>query len=252
MLVLSKITNFLKNETSSKKGYTLIELLTVIGIFTIIASFTFATFFELNKLSNQRVDQSRITIYNKAFEDFRFTDYSALQSTAKEKVVLVEGGKVKINQYLNLGGHDLEALSKSGRGNFPQTKQECIAAIRAYCGTNDILPTPAAGMSYGYFYNKLEGICVLKAISDVPTTSSDWIHLDDYYYLITNFVRGDANGDGMFNNSDIAFLSAFINGTGSLTGYHYNACDLNDDGLVNSADKTIAEKAISEGKVLFW
>ena len=103
----------------SKKGYTLIELLTVMAILVVVASFTFSVFFELNKISDNRVDQSRIVIYNKAFEDFRFTDYSTLQSTPDDHVVVVEGGKIKINQYFNLSGEDANALANSTRRRSP-------------------------------------------------------------------------------------------------------------------------------------
>ena len=174
-----KIKNtFLK----SKKGYTLLELLAVVGIIAIVATFSLAVFSELDKISNNRVDMNRVLIYNRAFEDFRFTDYTTLTSTKTEnKVVIVEGGSIKINQYLNLEDVDVEALSYSGRGSYPQNAEQCIAAIRAYCGTNDILQDPAVGMSYTFVYNVSQGKCEVKAISDIDTSNPDWIDLNAAY-----------------------------------------------------------------------
>lgn len=175
---MTKIKTFLKN----KRGYTLVELLVVIAIITIVASFSFVVFAELDRISDNRVDQSRIVIYNRAFEDFRFTDYSALTSVkTEENVIIIEGGSIKINQYFNLKDDDIEALSFSGRGRYPQNAEQCIAAIRAYCGTNEILQDPEAGMTYAYFYNITNGKCEVKSITDTDASNPNWINLNDAY-----------------------------------------------------------------------
>ena len=240
----------------SKKGYTLIELLTVMAILIVVASFTFSVFFELNKISDNRVDQSRIVIYNKAFEDFRFTDYSTLQSTPDDHVVVVEGGKIKINQYFNLSGEDANALANSGKGRYPQTKRECVAVIRAYCGTNQILPFPAAGISYSYFYHVSEGKCYVKAISDVDPSDSDWINLNEYYTLITEYKLGDPNNDGIINDQDAEVVRKIINNpTDSTTDAYLLKCaDVNQDGLYTMADYNLLTSLINEHKTqeLVW
>lgn len=240
----------------SKKGYTLIELLTVMAILVVVASFTFSVFFELNKISDNRVDQSRIVIYNKAFEDFRFTDYSTLQSTPDDHVVVVEGGKIKINQYFNLSGEDANALANSGKGRYPQTKRECVAVIRAYCGTNQILPFPAAGISYSYFYNISEGKCYVKAISDIDPSDSDWINLNEYYTLITEYKLGDPNNDGIVNEQDAEIIRKIINNPADSTtdAYLLKCADVNQDGLYTMADYNLLTSLINEHKTqeLVW
>lgn len=234
----------------SKKGYTLVELLAVIAILTIIASLTFSVFIQLNRVSNGRVDQSRITIYNKAFEDFRFTDYSTLQATPDERVVIVEGGKVKINQYLNLTGEDIEALSLSGKGSYPKTKRECIAAIRAYCGTNDILPVPAAGVSYSYFYYIPDGKCYLKATADVDTSDINWINLSEYYILINNYKLGDVNNDKVINETDATIIQSFVNNTYSFTDHYLYLCaDIDSNGKIEANDYTLLYELVSTNQV---
>ena len=231
---------------SSKKAYTLVELLAVVAITVIIAAFTFSVFAELNRVSDIRVDQSRIVIYNKAFEDFRFTDYSTLQSTAKDKVVIAQGGKVKINQYLNLSNEDVEALSNSGKGKYPQTKRECVAVIRAYCGTNEILPSPAAGISYSYYYHIPEGKCYVKTVDEIDPADTDWINLNEYYTLITQYMLGDVNGDSIINSDDVTAISQYAAGLYSFTDpYHFFCADINNDGQVNSTDSAMLSQYVN-------
>lgn len=237
----------------TKKGYTLVELLAVIAIITIIATFTFSMFGELNRLSNARVDQSRITIYNKAFEDFRFTDYSTLQSVPKEKVTVVSNGKVKINQYLNLSPADINALSNSGRGRYPATFQECVATIRAYCGTNDILPAPAAGMSYSYFYNINQGKCYVYETDNPSVQGSNWINLNEYYHMITNYKLGDANGDGSVNINDVNYIKKLS--VGLITEqdpYKLECADVNRDGNITVKDYELLQKHLAGQADINW
>jgi prepilin-type N-terminal cleavage/methylation domain-containing protein len=230
----------------SKKGYTLIELLAVIAIIVIIASFTFSVFAELKRVSDNRVDQSRVVIYNKAFEDFRFTDYSTLQSTAKDKVIIAQGGKVKVNQYLNLSSEDVEALSNSGKGKYPQSKRECVAAIRAYCGTNDILPSPSVGPSYSYFYHIPEGKCYVKAVDEVDLHDTEWVNLNEYYILITNYILGDVNGDKTISSDDVDIIAQYVAGVYSFSDpYHFFCADLDNNGEVNSIDTSILAQYVS-------
>ena len=242
------------NFLHSKKGYTLIELLAVLAILMIIATISLSVFSDLDRISDNRVDQSRILIYNKAFEDFRFTDYSTLQSTPDDQVVIVQGGKVKINQYLNLTMEDVEALSSSGKGRYPQTKRECVAVIRAYCGTNEILPFPALGMSYSYFYHIPEGKCYVKATSDVSPLDTDWINLNEYYTLISSYVLGDVDGNKVIDNRDLGVLARVVAGTHSFSDpYLYSSADVNQDGNVNSDDYTYLNNFLTNnGKEPKW
>ncbi len=230
----------------SKKGYTLIEILAVLAVMMIVITISLSAFTGINRMSNTRIDQSRILIYNKAFEDFRFTDYSTLQSTTKDKVVIVQGGKVKVNQYLNLTMEDVEALSNSGKGKYPQTKRECVAVIRAYCGTNDILPEPALGPSYSYFYHISEGKCHIKPVSEISLTDTDWINLNEYYHIISNYLLGDIDGNKKIDNDDLLVLARYLNGSYSFNDpYLFAAADVNQDGNVNGNDHTFLAEVVS-------
>lgn len=233
----------------SKKGYTLIEVLAVLAVMMIVITISLSAFLGIDRMSNNRVDQSRILIYNKAFEDFRFTDYSTLQSTSKENVVIMQGGKVKVNQYLNLTMEDVQALSNSGKGRYPQTKRECVAVIRAYCGTNSILPTPALGISYSYFYHVSEGKCYVKPISDISPTDTDWINLNEYYHIISNYVLGDLDGNKKIDNEDLVILARYVGGSHSFNDpYLYSAADVNQDGAVNNADHVYLTEVVNGSK----
>lgn len=238
----------------SKKGYTLIEILAVLAVMMIVITISLSAFSGINRMSNNRVDQSRILIYNKAFEDFRFTDYSTLQSTTQDKVVIVQGGKVKVNQYLNLTMEDVEALSNSGKGKYPQTKRECVAVIRAYCGTNNILPEPALGPSYSYFYHVSEGKCQVRPVSDVPAGDADWINLNEYYHIISNYLLGDIDGNKKIDNEDLVTLARYLGGSHSFNDpYLFTAADVNQDGTVNNDDHVFLTKVVNGSeKEPFW
>lgn len=239
---------------SFKKGYTLVELLAALAVLMIVTTLSLSVFSDLDRISNNRVDQSRILIYNKAFEDFRFTDYSTLQSTPEENVVIMQGGKIKINQYLNLTMEDVEALSNSGKGRYPQTKRECVAVIRAYCGTNQILPSPALGPSYSYFYHIPEGKCYVKPVSDISPSDTDWINLNEYYYLISTYLLGDVDGNKKIDNEDLVVLARFLGGSHSFNDpYLYSAADVNQDGNVNNDDHVFLTEIVNGSKEEpFW
>jgi len=241
-------------DISFKKGYTLVELLAVLAVLMIIAAISLSVFSDLDRISDSRVDQSRILIYNKAFEDFRFTDYSTLQSTPEESVVIMQGGKVKINQYLNLSMEDVEALASSGKGRYPQNKRECIAVIRAYCGTNNILPFPASGPSYSYFYHIPEGKCHVKAVSDISPLDTDWINLNEYYTVISEYVLGDVDGNKKIELNDLTMLSNYLASSYSFSDpYLYLCADLNQNGAVDYNDLTFLEGVINgNNKVPTW
>jgi hypothetical protein len=60
---------------------------------------------------------------------------------------------------------------------------------------------------------------------------SNWVNID------TSFIRGDVNGDGTVNISDVTGLIDYIL-SGSASGVNVNAADCNQDGNVNISDVT--------------
>ena len=240
---------------NKKSGYTLVELLAVLAVLMIVLTISLSVFRNLDRLANQRIDEGRIVIYNKAFEDFKFNDYSTLQATKDEKVILTDNDGVKINQYLNLSSEDINALSESGKGRYPKTLEECTAAIRAYCGTSSMIPTPALGMSYRYYYHIPSGKCFVKHISEIDASNQDdWINLnDDYAYLVAYYMLGDVSGDKTLDEKDVETLLSFINGGYSFNDpYLYRCCDTNRDGKVNNRDLMLLQTAIQNGTTLNW
>ncbi|MDR3638757.1 MAG: Ig-like domain-containing protein [Isosphaeraceae bacterium] len=60
-------------------------------------------------------------------------------------------------------------------------------------------------------------------------------------YLLGFYLAGDANGDGIVNQSDISTIRQGIGAKASSTTYNFDA-DANRDGMINRADLAVAER----------
>ena len=49
-------------------------------------------------------------------------------------------------------------------------------------------------------------------------------------------LKGDINGDGKVNTSDVGKANSHAKGTSTLTGYDFACADVNGDGKVNTSD----------------
>ena len=49
-------------------------------------------------------------------------------------------------------------------------------------------------------------------------------------------LKGDINGDGRVNTSDVGKANSHAKGTSTLTGYDFACADVNGDGRVNTID----------------
>ena len=49
-------------------------------------------------------------------------------------------------------------------------------------------------------------------------------------------LKGDINGDGRVNTSDVGKANSHAKGTSTLTGYDFACADVNGDGRVNTSD----------------
>lgn len=161
-----------------KKGFTLIELLCVLGAMAILCTIAVPVMQQVNERSKERADQALVLVYNQAMESYRFNDYSTLSLVANKKVIFEENGRVKINAELNMDSDDIVALANSGKGIYPQSKEECIAIIKLYTGTESEIDYPSKGTLYDFYYNKNTGkVSVLKE-SDIPVgLRSEYINL---------------------------------------------------------------------------
>ena len=161
-----------------RKGFTLIELLCVLGAMAILCTITIPVMQHVDEKSKDRADRALILIYNQAMESYRFNDYSTLSLVANKKVIFEENGRVKINAELNMDSDDIVALANSGKGIYPQSKEECIAIIKLYTGTESEIDYPSKGTLYDFYYNKNTGkVSVLKE-SDIPVgLRSEYINL---------------------------------------------------------------------------
>lgn len=161
-----------------KKGFTLIELLCVLGAMAILCTIAVPVMQQVDERSKDRADQALVLVYNQAMESYRFNDYSTLSLVANKKVIFEENGRVKINAELNMDSDDIAALANSGKGIYPQSKEECIAIIKLYTGTESEIDYPSKGTLYDFYYNKNTGkVSVLKE-SDIPVgLRSEYINL---------------------------------------------------------------------------
>ena len=64
-------------------------------------------------------------------------------------------------------------------------------------------------------------------------------------------LKGDVNGDGKVNTSDVGKVNAHAKGASSLTGYQFACADINGDGKVNTSDVGKLN-AHAKGKNLLW
>lgn len=161
-----------------KKGFTLIELLCVLGAMAILCTIALPVMQQVDERSKDRADQALVLVYNQAMESYRFNDYSTLSLVANKKVMFEENGRVKINAELNMDSDDIAALANSGKGIYPQSKEECIAIIKLYTGTESEIDYPSKGVLYDFYYNKNTGKVSVLRETDIPVgLRSQYINL---------------------------------------------------------------------------
>lgn len=161
-----------------KKGFTLIELLCVLGAMAILCTIAVPVMQQVDEKSKDRADQALVLVYNQAMESYRFNDYSTLSLVANKKVMFEENGRVKINAELNMDSDDIAALANSGKGIYPQSKEECIAIIKLYTGTESEIDYPSKGVLYDFYYNKNTGKVSVLRETDIPVgLRSQYINL---------------------------------------------------------------------------
>ncbi len=150
------------------KGFTLVELLAVLGIIALLSTVSVPVLKRVDTQRKNKEDNALILIYNQAMESYRFNDYSTLSNVANKRVTFEENGRVKINAELNMSSSEIAALSNSGKGIYPQSKEECLAMIKLYTGSDDAVEIPAKGESYDFYYDKTSGTVSVLRESDIP------------------------------------------------------------------------------------
>jgi len=161
-----------------RKGFTLIELLCVLGAMAILCTIAVPVMQQVDERSKDRADQALVLVYNQAMESYRFNDYSTLSLVANKKVMFEDNGRVKINAELNMDSDDIAALANSGKGLYPQSKEECIAIIKLYTGTESEIEYPSKGVLYDFYYNKNTGKVSVLRETDIPVgLRSQYINL---------------------------------------------------------------------------
>lgn len=161
-----------------RKGFTLVELLCVLGALAILSTISVPVLKSSDRKSKERQDNAMILIYNQAFEAYRWNDYSTLSLVDTKSVTFEENGRVKVNAYLNMDSDEVAALAASGRGDYPQTREECIAMIKLYTGTDEEPGHPAKGASYDFFYSTVTGKVMVAREQDIaPGLRRNYIRL---------------------------------------------------------------------------
>ena len=112
-----------------RKGFTLIELLCVLGTVAILCTISVPVMKQVDARSKDRADEALIMVYNQAMESYRFNDYSTLSLVSNKKVMFEENGRVKINAELNMDSDELAAIANSGKGIYPESKEECLLIL---------------------------------------------------------------------------------------------------------------------------
>ena len=151
-----------------KKGFTLVELLAVLGILAMLTTVSVPVLKRVDAQSKSKEDNALILVYNQAMESYRFNDYSTLSRVPNKRVSFEENGRVKWSAELNMSADEITALSNSGKGIFPQTKDECLAIIKLFTGTDHAVGIPAKGESYDFYYDKTSGTVSVLRESEIP------------------------------------------------------------------------------------
>ena len=156
----------------------IIRVLCVLGAMAILCTIAVPVMQQVDERSKDRADQALVLVYNQAMESYRFNDYSTLSLVANKKVMFEENGRVKINAELNMDSDDIAALANSGKGIYPQSKEECIAIIKLYTGTESEIDYPSKGVLYDFYYNKNTGKVSVLRETDIPVgLRSQYINL---------------------------------------------------------------------------
>lgn len=158
----------------SSRGFTLVELLCVIGALAIICTISVPAIKHADIRSKQRADDAMVLVYNQAMENFRINDFSAFSKTIDQKVTFEENGRVKYNSVLNLTTDEISALANSGRGLYPQTKAECMASIKLYTGDTSKVGIPSVGESYDFYYHLEDGKVAVMRKNDIPVSQRNY------------------------------------------------------------------------------
>ncbi|HUN81039.1 MAG TPA: dockerin type I repeat-containing protein [Phycisphaerae bacterium] len=157
----------------------------------------------------------------------------------------IGGFSVPVSPYAtvtNIGFHDVDYRGGDGPGGVDVDGTDWPGIFsngRVAWATTPFSLNPAANaIRWGTLFN-------FRFDADVPAATGD-ISLDQFKVVNTltaatvipatvQCLKGDVNGDGLLNGSDIAGFSSLFSG-GNSTAAQRCACDANSDGSLNEAD----------------
>ena len=111
-------------------------------------------------------------------------------------------------------------------GNYAFYGCSCLRSVTCYA---ENVPYTGSGVFTSSIFSNAT-LCVPPVSVDVYKTTAPWSEFGAIVAL-PNVLRGDVNGDGVVNGTDIQAIINFI-----VAGEYDEKCDVNEDGRVNGTD----------------
>lgn len=156
------------------------------------------------------------------------------------KNIVVERSKDKVTAYYCFRVPNASGVTVSGTAvSFGSDTDDVIIQLVKSGMSDPAYQAVIKGNSESYSITGVaEGSYIMKVMKNSHATREYTITADgsDITQDVKIHLKGDINGDGKVNTSDVGKANSHTKGTLTLTGYELSCADVNGDGKVNTSD----------------